>query len=277
MSDNSPTSETALDERSLYLRSLAVDALAGGSRGHIGSTMSLIEIFRVLYDDIAVFKPDDPRLPSRDRIILSKGHGCIAQYALLADKGFFAREELASFCSFSSILGGHPELGHVPGVEASTGSLGHGLSLGVGMAQAARIRGESHRVFVVLGDGELNEGSVWEAAMSAGHRRLSNLMVIVDYNKMQSFGPTSNVWELEPLASKWAAFGFEVREADGHDVSLLKQALQHSTSVDRPRVLIAHTVKGKGIGFAEGKADWHHKSNLDAEAISSLREEVGYA
>lgn len=267
------TSSADLDERSRYLRSLAIDALEGGARGHIGSTMSLIEVMRVLYDSTLRFRPAEPMWPERDRLILSKGHGCIALYVLLADHGFFPEADLKGFCTYSSHLGGHPEYGHVPGVEASTGALGHGLSIGVGMAQAGKIRGEEHRVYVVVGDGELNEGSVWEAALSAAHRSLNQLTVIVDYNKMQSFGPIPEVWGLEPLAAKFTAFGFEVTEVDGHDVNALNEALKSQTH-EKPQVVIAHTVKGRGIDFAEGHAGWHHKSRLQGEEIYDLRQAV---
>lgn len=267
------TSSSELDERSRYLRLMVIDAIEGASRGHIGSTMSLIEIMRVLYDSVLDFNADDPWWPDRDRLILSKGHGCLAQYVLLADHGFFPSSELREFCSFLSRLGGHPEYGQVPGVEASTGALGHGLSIGVGMAQAARIRGDNHHVYVILGDGELDEGSVWEAALSAAHRNLTNLTLIVDYNKMQSYGPIHDVWGLEPLADKFTAFGFSVSEIDGHDVSALASALSEKV-LDRPRAVIAHTVKGRGVDFAEDRANWHHKSRLQSAEINELRRAV---
>jgi transketolase len=260
-----------LDERSLYLRRLTVKALAGGGRGHIGSTLSLIEIFRVLFDDILKYRPQEPNWPDRDRCILSKGHGCLALYALLADKGFFPLSELETFCRKDSILGGHPEAGKVPGVEASTGALGHGLPIGVGVALAQRMRGRQSRVFVVLGDGEINEGSVWEAAMSAHKHRLSNLTALVDYNKIQSAGTTAEILNLEPLADKWRAFGFGVREVDGHDVEALRRALRDLPAErDKPTAIICHTVKGKGIPFAENDANWHHKSSLKKEVIADM-------
>lgn len=262
-----------MDERSRALRQRAIDALEGGSRGHIGSTMSLIEIMRVLYDDVMEFDSTSPEWPLRDRMILSKGHGCIAQYVLLAEHGFIDPSTLATFCRFDSILGGHPERDHVPGVEASTGALGHGLAVGVGMAMAARIKGASYRVFVVLGDGELDEGSVWESALAAAHHGLANLTVIVDYNKLQSYGPVTEVWNLEPLPDKWRAFGFDAVEVDGHDVDALRAALAAGAS-DRPRAIIAHTVKGKGIAFAEGVPAWHHKSSLKEADIAALRTAV---
>ena len=263
-----------LDSRSKALRQLAINALEGGQRGHIGSTMSLMEIFRVLYDDVLSVDPSNPDDPDRDRVILSKGHGCIALYALLADKGYFPEQVLETFCRFDSILGGHPERSHVPGVDVSTGSLGHGLSVGVGMAYAARFRSNPYRVFVILGDGELNEGSVWEAAIAAGHHKLDNLTVIVDHNGLQSYGPLEQVWNLEPLVAKWESFGFETSRIDGHNVEQLKEALQKKGNLKAPTAIIAETVKGKGIRFAEGVASWHHKARLSHNDILSLRKAV---
>lgn len=263
---------SGLDDRSKHLRGLAIDALEGGERGHIGSTMSLIEILRVLYDSALFFDPDNPAHPDRDRLILSKGHGCIALYALLADKGFFPLEHLRTFCRFDSILGGHPERSHVPGVEASTGSLGHGLSVGVGMAFAARILKRKNKVVVVVGDGELDEGSIWEAALAAGHHRLDNLTVVVDFNGLQSYGPVDEIWRLEPLGAKWEAFGFDAYEVDGHDVSQLEAVLLAENVSGRPKAVIARTVKGKGISFAENKASWHHKAKLSVDDVAELRQ-----
>ena len=260
-----------LDERSLYLRRLAIRALDGGGRGHLGATLSLIEILRVLYDDVLRFRPKDPAWEGRDRCLLSKGHGCIALYVILADKGFFPTEELETFCRQTSILGGHPERGKVPGVEATTGALGHGLSIGVGMALAARLRKRDTRVFAVLGDGEINEGAVWEAAMNAGKHGLSNLTAVVDYNKHQSYGPTAEVQDLEPLADKWRSFGFAVREVDGHDVNDLGGAFAALPfERTRPSAVICHTVKGKGIPFAENDPSWHHKSRFPVEQIEEI-------
>src|SRR5713101_6008685 len=212
---------TPLDSRSLLLRRTIVRTLEAGQRGHVGAAFSLVEILRVLYDHVLRYDARNPKWPERDRFILSKGHGCLALYAILADKGFFAKELLDGFCDKDGVLGGHPERGHVPGIEASTGSLGHGLSIGLGMAIALRLSGKTARLFVLVGDGELNEGSVWEAAMAAGKHRLNHLTVLVDYNKMQSYGPISQVQNLEPLAEKWRSFGFAVTEVDGHSVPLL--------------------------------------------------------
>jgi transketolase len=260
-----------LDERSIYLRRLVVRALEGGGRGHIGSSLSLIEIMRVLYDDILRYHASDPAWALRDRCILSKGHGCLAQYVLLADKGFFPLDLLDGFCSYHSILGGHPEAAKVPGVEASTGALGHGLSIGMGRALGLRMKGQQARVFVITGDGEINEGSVWEAALSCSKHRLSNLVVMIDYNKVQSAGATAEILDLEPLAPKWRSFGFATIEVDGHDVGALRQILRRvPLENQRPTAVICHTIKGKGIAFAENDAAWHHKSSLKADVIADL-------
>lgn len=260
-----------LDERSLHLRRLVVRALDGGGRGHIGSSLSLIEILRVLYDDVLRFRAAEPHWAGRDRMILSKGHGCLALYALLADKGFFGIDVLDTFCRRDSILGGHPEAGKVPGVEASTGALGHGLSVGLGMALALRAKQSDARVLVVMGDGEINEGSVWEAAMCAGKHAVSHLTALVDYNKVQSAGPTREIQDLEPLVDKWRAFGFAVAEVDGHDVAALRTLLARLPfAAGKPSAIICHTVKGKGIAFAENDAEWHHKSKIDADLVARM-------
>jgi transketolase len=260
-----------LDERSKYLRRLIVRALDGGGRGHIGSSMSLVEIMRVLYDDVLRYRPSEPKWHERDRMILSKGHGCLALYVMLADKGFIPVETLDTFCQRDSILGGHPEAAKIPGVEASTGSLGHGLSFGLGMALAARIERRDTRVFVVMGDGEINEGSVWEAALCAGKHRLTHLTAIIDYNKVKSAGPVREIQDLEPLADKWRAFGFAVEEVDGHDVAALSSLFRRlPLASDRPSTIICHTIKGKGLPFAEHDANWHHKAKIPAELVSQM-------
>ena len=260
-----------LDARSLHLRRLVVRALEGGGRGHIGSSMSLIEMIRVLYDDVLRYRADDPRWIGRDRFILSKGHGCLALYAVLADKGFFPEAALDEFCRLESFLGGHPEYGKVPGVEASTGALGHGLSIGLGMALAARMQGRDSRIFVAMGDGEVNEGSVWEAALCAGKHRLGRLTALIDHNKLQSAGPVTTIQPLEPLAAKWEAFGFRAVEVDGHDVAELRRVLAGAAlDPTRPTAVICHTIKGRGIDFAEGRAEWHHKAKLSPADLAGL-------
>jgi len=245
--------------------------LAAARRGHPGSAMSVVEILRVLYDDVMRYDPRRPDWPDRDRFILSKGHGCLALYAILADKGFFPEEELWKFCQEDGMLGGHPEYGKVPGVEASTGSLGHGLAIGVGFALNARLEQRAYRVFVVLGDGESNEGAVWEAALCAGKHGLANLTVMIDYNKLQSYGPTAEVQDLEPIVDKWKAFGFAVTEVDGHDVAMLRHVLGDlPIEQGKPTAVICHTVKGKGIDFMENNPAWHHKSRIGDEDLASM-------
>ncbi len=265
----------ALDEQSLELRRLVIKGLEGGGRGHLGSALSLIEILRVLYEEVLRYDAANPGWPDRDRCILSKGHGCLALYAVLAERGFFPMQELVRFCHFDGILGGHPEAGKVPGVEASTGALGHGLPIGLGQALAARLQNRPSRVFVVMGDGEIQEGSVWEAAMCAAKHGLSNLTAIVDYNKLQSYAQTSQVQDLEPLADKWRSFGFAVREVDGHNMASLGQALATLPyEAGKPSAVICHTVKGKGISYAEGNPTWHHKSKISDEEIVALYREL---
>ena len=259
-----------LDARSRDLRLSIVDALVGGRRGHVGSALSLVEILRVLYDDVLNVRPAEPQWAGRDRCILSKGHGCLALYAVLADKGYFPKSELLVQCTPDALLGGHPEA-HIPGVEASTGALGHGLPIAVGLALAAKLQQRKNRVVVITGDGELDEGSNWEAALAARKHALDNLLLIVDYNKLQSFGPVSDVMPLEPLADKLRAFGFAVREVDGHDVGALRDVLKLPFEAGRPSALIAHTIKGAGIAVCEHDAGWHHKASFDAKQGDALR------
>ena len=270
-----PVNLTPLDARSRQLRRTIVRTLQAGNRGHVGSAFSLVEILRVLYDDVLRVAPGNPRWPGRDRCILSKGHGCLALYAILADKGFFPDSELWKFCQPDGMLGGHPEHGKVPGVEASTGSLGHGLPIGIGFALNARYENARHRVFVVISDGESNEGSVWEAALSASQHRLDNLVVLLDYNKQQSYGTTYEVVDLEPLAEKWRAFGFAVKEVDGHSLPELRAALSRAPfEADKPSMLICHTIKGKGVSFVENNLKWHHKTKVSEDEVRALLAEL---
>lgn len=261
----------ALDDRSKSLRMLIVRALRGAKRGHIGSALSVLEIIRVLYDDVLRYDAARPEWPERDRCILSKGHGCLALYAMLADKAFFPQTELDRFCHLDGMLGGHPEYGKIPGIEASTGALGHGLSIAVGDALAARMQRRNSRTFVIIGDGESNEGSIWEAAMSAAKHRLSRLTVLIDSNKIQAAGPVKEILDMEPLTDKWRAFGFDVHEVDGHDVVALRSLLLSlPLQSEKPTAVICHTVKGRGFEFAEHQADWHHRLGLVEEDFQRM-------
>lgn len=255
------------------IRRTITEMVIAAGRGHVGSAFSLVEILLVLYKEILRVDPKNPAWPDRDRLILSKGHGCLALYPILSELGFFPAEELLKYCRPKGILGGHPEHHKIPGVEASTGALGHGLSIGIGMAMAARMDARPPKVFVILGDGECDEGSVWEAAMHASKHKLDNLVVLVDYNKQQSYSDVAEVLPLEPFADKWRAFGFRVDEADmerPHDLA----ALLKKTGFAGPRVIICHTIKGKGISFIERNLHWHHKGKLTEVEIENIFNEL---
>jgi transketolase len=242
---------------------------------HVGSCLSIADILYTLYFRVLQVDPREPLKSDRDRFILSKGHGSAALYATLAEKGFFPRENLDRFYVNGGMLPGHLDMLAVPGVEASAGSLGHGLSIGVGMAIANRQARNSGRVFVLLGDGECNEGSVWEAVMLAGSLQLSNLTAIVDYNKLQSFGRTNEVINQENMAERWRAFGWEPHEVDGHDLDALERAF--GARQDGPKAVIAHTVKGKGVSFMEDRLEWHYKSPNDEQYARAIKELEGVA
>ncbi|MEZ5356972.1 MAG: transketolase [Bryobacteraceae bacterium] len=239
---------------------------------HIASSLSMTDLLAVLYGRVLRVDPARPDWPERDRLIVSKGHAAAALYAVLAERGFFPVEELDRYCESGSRLLGHVSH-HVPGVELSTGSLGHGLPVGGGMALASKRGGAGWRVFVLLSDGELDEGSVWEQALLAPQLGLDNLVAIVDYNKMQSFGSVAEVADLAPLADKWRAFRWGVREIDGHDHTAIAAALgQAPFEPGRPSVVIAHTVKGKGVSFMEQDLAWHYRSPDLAQLARALDE-----
>jgi len=246
---------------------------------HIGSILSVADIIAVLYSDIAHVNPRDPDMNDRDRVILSKGHAGAAIYAALAELGFFDVEELRTHCADGSRLSGHVSHKGVPGVEFSTGSLGHGLSVAAGMAYSAKKDNAQHRVYVICGDGECDEGAVWEAALVANHYRLSNLVAVIDYNKMQSLDFCENTISLSPFADKWMAFGWNVIEIDGHDHDALRSAyIKAKSSTNKPTVIIAHTIKGKGISFMENDILWHYRFPHEGEeydsAVAQLKEQM---
>ncbi len=230
--------------------------VSGGS--HIGAVLSVADIMGVLYSDILNVNPANPKDENRDRFILSKGHAGAAVYSALAERGFFPVEELLTHYQNGSRLSGHVSH-HLPGVDFSTGSLGHGLSAGAGMALAGKKDGKNYRVFVVTGDGENDEGSVWEAALFANHFKLDNLVLIVDHNHMQSLDTCENTLELEDLASKWRAFGWRAETVDGHDIDALGKALKNACGHGKPTAIIANTTKGKGVSFMENDILWHYR------------------
>lgn len=240
---------------------------------HIGGTLSMADLLAVLYTKILRINPEEPDWKNRDRFILSKGHGTAAVYAVLAKCGFFPKEWLDTYCQNGSKLAGHITSHGVPGVEVSTGSLGHGLPIGCGMALTGKREGKPYRVFVMLSDGELDEGSNWEAILFAPQHCLDNLIAIVDYNKIQAFGNVKEVLDLDPLADKWRAFRWAVREIDGHDYEQTEDALSSVPfELGKPSVIIAHTVKGKGISFMENQLAWHYKSPNDEQLAQALAE-----
>jgi transketolase len=267
-SSNSHSRELA---RRVRIHVLRMTSRAGAA--HIGSAFSLADILAVLYGGILRISPADSHWRSRDRFVLSKGHAASALYAVLAERGFFPIQRLDSFYEDGSDLCGHISHHGVPGVEASTGSLGHGLSIATGMAFAARLESSTHRVFTLLSDGECDEGSTWEPALFAGHHGLKNLAAIIDFNKIQSLAPVADVLALEPLVSKWTSFGWAVREVDGHDHGALAQVLAAIPFENgKPSCIIAHTVKGKGVSFMENSVLWHYRVARGQEFDQALTE-----
>lgn len=262
-----------LRDRATAIRRHIVEMLAAAGSGHPGGSLSAVEIVTALYfAGFLRYDPRDPNWPDRDRFVLSKGHGVPVQYAALAEAGFLPVSELKTLRRIDSRLQGHPVLGTAPGIEASTGSLGQGLSIGVGMALAAAMDKAAWRVFVLLGDGECQEGQVWEAALFAGHHRPSNLIAIVDYNKFQLDGAIADIMGLEPFAAKWQSMGWTVKEIDGHDLGQVVDALDWSIEQNGPACIIAHTVKGKGVSFMEGENAYHGVAPTEEELARALGE-----
>jgi transketolase len=242
---------------------------------HIGSCLSCVDILTTLYFRILKIDPKNPLAKNRDRFILSKGHAVAALYAVLAKRGFFPKEILDTYYQNGGKLPGHSTLGTVPGIEITTGSLGHGLSMGAGMALAGKRDEKKYRVFVLMSDGECEEGSTWEAALFAHHHKLDNLIGIVDYNKLQAFGKIEDILGLKPLSKKWRDFGWEVKEINGHDFSEIKKVFSKIPfKKGKPSLVIAHTIKGKGVPFMENKMEWHYY-NLNKEQYQQALKELG--
>ncbi len=271
MIDNERLSE--LKSTAKKVRINIIKMLAEAGSGHPGGSLSIVEILTALYFQVMKVDPSNPNWPDRDRFVLSKGHAAPALYAVLAEKGFFSKEELMTLRKKGSILQGHPDMKKTPGVEISTGSLGQGLSVAVGMALGYKLDNKQNYVYVLLGDGEIEEGQIWEAAMAAVHYNLDNLIAVLDYNGLQIDGPISQVMSPEPIKVKWQAFGWNVIEIDGHDFEEIITAINEAQKVKgRPTILIAKTVKGKGVSFMENEVDWHGKAPSAQEAEQALRE-----
>jgi len=255
------------------IRIHALRMTSQGGSAHVGSALSIADLLAVLYGRVLSVNPVNPRWEARDRFILSKGHAGVAVYATLAECGFFLVEKLDTHYQNGSDLSGHVSHKGIPGVELSTGSLGHGLPVGAGMAYGAKLDGKDHRIFTLLGDGECDEGSNWEAILFAAHHRLDNLVAIIDYNKIQSLTSVANTLALEPFTDKWRSFGWAVAEVDGHNHQEISEVLQRVPfSEGQPSCLIAHTVKGKGVSFMENTVLWHYRTARGEEYDAALRE-----
>ena len=265
-----------LSSQTKQLRADIIRMITAAGSGHPGGSLSVIDILAVLYAKHLRHDPKRPDWPGRDRLVLSKGHACPALYAVMAQRGFFPKEELMTLRKMGSRLQGHPERHRLPGIEAATGSLGQGLSMGLGMALAAKLDGTDQRVFVVTGDGEMQEGQVWEALMAAPKFKLDNLTLIVDSNNGQIDGHIDEVMPLEPLADKLKSFNWDTRAIDGHDLDAIDKALSAAKTVQgKPQAIVAKTVKGKGVSFMENNIAWHGKAPNKQECEQALKEILG--
>ncbi len=263
---------TELKIMSAGIRKKTVQLIYDAKAGHTGGSLSATDILTLLYFEILNIDPENPRSSGRDRFILSKGHSVEAYYCVLAERGFFPGEWLTTYGKFASPLAGHP-VNKIPGIEVNTGSLGHGLSLGLGMAIAAKMNKSSYKVYVLMGDGETAEGSVYEAAMAASHYKLDNLIAIIDRNGLQISGETEKVMGLEHMADRWRSFGWNVIETSGNNMEMLLDVFRNRISKNEsPTLVIARTIKGQGISFMENKAEWHHKIPTAAELQQALGE-----
>jgi transketolase len=262
-----------LEKKAFHMRQLIYKTITHSRGGHIPASLSIVEILTVLYHGVLNLNPKVPNDPLRDRFILSKGHGSAALYAALCQRGFLSEDYLTTFGRRGGMLGGHPDMHKVKGVEASTGSLGHGLAFASGVALAAKIDGNPHWTYALLGDGECQEGSVWEAALFAAQHKLNRLVCIVDFNKLQAMGRLDEIVGLAPLAEKWRSFGWAVEEVDGNDLNALIAAFSKIPfSDERPSMIAAHTIKGKGISFMERVPIWHYRMPNREEDIIAQKE-----
>ncbi len=262
-----------LRRQALRIRRYILRLIKAGKAGHVGGALSAADLTAALFFAVMRMRPEQPDWPDRDRFVLSAGHKAMLLYAALAARGFIPEELLDTYGNFGSALPGHPDMHKLPGVEASTGALGHGMPLAVGMALGLRLSGRGSRVFALMGDGEQAEGSIWEAAAAASHHKLSNLVAIVDCNGLQISGPTVEVMSYEPLHERWRAFGWEVRRIDGHDLPLILKTLAAVPfHPGRPSLIVADTVKSRGVSFMEGKVEYHYWKPPAAELVQAERE-----
>jgi len=273
MSQLSEVEEVALKRMAVTIRKDILRMVKAGHAGHIGGALSSADILTALYFKIMRTQPHNPSWPQRDRFVLSAGHKCLALYAVLAEKGFFDKSILDTYGSLGSLLPGHPNMHCLPGIETNTGALGHGLSIAGGMAMGLRMKGTDARVYVIMGDGELAEGSNWEAAAAASHHRLDNLVLFVDRNSLQISGRTVEVMSYEPLQARWEAFGWSVREINGHDMrQIVEAAASAPFAQTKPSVILANTVKSKGLSFAEDRVNYHYWKATDEEIARADRD-----
>ena len=266
-----------LKKKAKEIRVEIIKMIYKSQSGHPGGSLSAADIVTALYFEILNIDPNRPNWEERDRFILSKGHACPVWYVCLAEKGFFPKENLAKLRKIGGILQGHPDMCKVPGLDMTTGSLGQGLSAGVGMALGAKTKGLQFKTYVMLGDGEINEGQVWEAAMSANKFKLNNLIAMIDYNNLQLDGQCNEVMPIEPLADKWQSFGWDVKEIDGHNMhEILTVFYDLKKQQENPTIIIAHTIKGKGVSYMENQLNWHGKAPNEEQFQQAMKElEVG--
>jgi transketolase len=262
-----------LKQMAATIRCDIIDMICTAEAGHPGGSLSATDIVTALYFRLMRIDPANPRWPDRDRFILSKGHACPVWYAALAERGFFDKSHLGTLRRLGSILQGHPDMNKVPGIDMTAGSLGQGLSVGIGMALAGRLQKKDYHVWVVIGDGESQEGSVWEAAMAGAKWKLGNLTAILDRNNLQNDWYVNDLMPIEPVADKWRAFGWHVVEIDGHAMEEIVPALEAAKDrEDGPTLILAHTIKGKGVSFMENVCEWHGKAPCQEEADQALKE-----
>ena len=270
-----PMNKAELVESAKQIRADVIQMIYDGKSGHPGGSLSIADILAVLYGKTMRYDPRDPEWEVRDRLVLSKGHAAPALYAALAQFGYFDAEILKSFRKFGSILQGHPDSKKVPGVEVSTGSLGQGLSLAAGMAWGFKQQNKDSRVYCILGDGEIEEGQVWEAAMSIPQFKLNNVTAILDYNNLQIDGSVPDIMDVAPVDEKFRAFRWKVEVIDGHDIDAIVDALERSKTSEVPTMIIAKTIKGKGVSYFEGKVSSHHIANMSDEILQKALNEIG--